>query len=408
MCTCMESLKFATKKLTSKQLEDLAKSVKSDANSFDCKFVEPIPKEIQTECSICLETLKEPYMVGCCGNRFCKDCIEPSKPLRFCPLCKDPSFQKLPDKQLQRLINQKNVYCLLQDCGCSWKGQINNLRQHLDINDEHTCANSSLRKEDVCQYLPVPCTYCKEYVRRIHMVDHETNCDSRPSLCNYCNYKGPHKDLDLHYKECLGYPIKCKNTCCSKFIPRRELHLHLDNCLWEKVDCAYCYAGCHEIILRKDMTEHMEKSLKEHLDLISAKCSILMKEEVKLFNELYELERNISILKQQLSLSEFHCEVVSLNNEELKQILQKNEEKDIQYLIVTNVPDNASQNNNNLKSRFGQYGTVTCAEMLEDHSSAIIEYSCISEYRRAIEVSKNPGIKLLHHHLQVHPIYADE
>ena len=55
---------------------------------YSCQFVEAIPTELQTECSICLHTVRDPYMVDCCGYRFCKDCIMPVYvAFKKCPLC---------------------------------------------------------------------------------------------------------------------------------------------------------------------------------------------------------------------------------------------------------------------------------------------------------------------------------
>ena len=42
---------------------------------YDCQFVDP-PQELQTECAICLHVVREPYLVDCCGYRFCRVCIE--------------------------------------------------------------------------------------------------------------------------------------------------------------------------------------------------------------------------------------------------------------------------------------------------------------------------------------------
>ena len=50
-------------------------------------FVEELTKDLQAECSICLHTVREPHLVGCCGYRFCKTCIEPLLPAKRCPLC---------------------------------------------------------------------------------------------------------------------------------------------------------------------------------------------------------------------------------------------------------------------------------------------------------------------------------
>ena len=55
---------------------------------YACEFMDTIPKEFQTECSICLHVLRDPHMVDCCGYRFCKRCIEQvMSEFKSCPLC---------------------------------------------------------------------------------------------------------------------------------------------------------------------------------------------------------------------------------------------------------------------------------------------------------------------------------
>lgn len=116
---------------------ELLERIKSDLAARNVKFVEPMPKEIQTECSICLSVLLEPYIVECCSNRFCKTCIESVALFRQpCPLCKCTSFQKIPDKHLQRLLKQRKVYCLLKDEGCAWTGEMDTLQKHLQLTVE--------------------------------------------------------------------------------------------------------------------------------------------------------------------------------------------------------------------------------------------------------------------------------
>ena len=129
-----------------KDLKELAENVKSSFELFDCKFVAPFPKEVQTDCSVCLHTLKQPYIVGCCGYRFCKSCLAPS--VISCPLWKEVNFDKLQDKQLERLLIQRPVYCLLQDSGCKWTGELGKLSSHLSFEDSLSVT--------ACEKLPVP------------------------------------------------------------------------------------------------------------------------------------------------------------------------------------------------------------------------------------------------------------
>ena len=87
---------------------ELLQRVKSEAIAPSFQFVEALPEEILSECAICLGVLKEPHIVGCCGNRFCKKCINSvlwaRKP---CPLCMSKYFQNMPDVHLQRLLSQR-------------------------------------------------------------------------------------------------------------------------------------------------------------------------------------------------------------------------------------------------------------------------------------------------------------
>ena len=42
---------------------------------YECEFVEPPPKQFQSECPICLQILREPRLIDCCGHNYCVACI---------------------------------------------------------------------------------------------------------------------------------------------------------------------------------------------------------------------------------------------------------------------------------------------------------------------------------------------
>jgi len=63
----------------------------------------------------------------------------------------------------------------------------------------------------------------------------------------------------------------------------------------------------------------------------------------------------------------------------------------------------------NLRSRFGQFGTVTFVHVLPDSfTSAAVVYDCPEAYENAIEASKTSGIRLCREFVQVHPIYSTD
>ena len=128
---------------------------------YQCEFVEK-PKELQSECSICLSILCEPYTVDCCGNKFCRTCIkrveDENKP---CPLC-NIAFTSVRDRQLERQLNERAVYCKNKDKGCNWIGELSQLKKHLNLeaslnSDQNTCDYQG----EPCPYKSAGCTFNK-------------------------------------------------------------------------------------------------------------------------------------------------------------------------------------------------------------------------------------------------------
>ena len=77
---------------------------------YDCKFVEPPPNAIQTECPICHFVLRDPYLINCCGNNFCHSCIRRIQDEhKHCPTCREDNFKvfsnmKLIEEMAQTLV----------------------------------------------------------------------------------------------------------------------------------------------------------------------------------------------------------------------------------------------------------------------------------------------------------------
>ena len=124
---------------------------------YECFFVKDPPQELQTDCSVCLCLLREPHLMDCeCGCNFCRTCIEPIKAEgKPCPLCNSCFTTAIPNRQLERVLNEMYVYCSHKDSGCAWKGELIALPQHLNI---EPCTD----RLSGCQYAPLKCSHCKE------------------------------------------------------------------------------------------------------------------------------------------------------------------------------------------------------------------------------------------------------
>jgi len=101
------------------------RSYRHEAGGYGCQFVSRPPEELQLECAVCLQILRNPHLIDCCGHNFCQSCINcvqmEGKP---CPLCNEPSFRVMHNKGLQRTLNGFTVYCTHRQDGCSWVGEL--------------------------------------------------------------------------------------------------------------------------------------------------------------------------------------------------------------------------------------------------------------------------------------------
>ena len=140
---------------------------------FDYEFVAAPPRSL--ECPVCLLTLREPHVISCCGNHFCRPCIQriqnDSKP---CPLCNEPNFTTFLHKGVMREVNSLMVRCPQKELGCDWEGELGQLQQHL---------NPAVKSRGKgCGFVLIDCVYkCGEQFPRREIHQHELEeCLGRP------------------------------------------------------------------------------------------------------------------------------------------------------------------------------------------------------------------------------------
>ncbi len=359
-----------TDELTSIDLQQLSDNTLESVNQREFRFVEPFPEEVQIECSICFQILKDPQIMTCCGYRFCQECIK--RVTHACPLCKE-AIQYFPDKTLTRQINQRRVYCLLKKDGCSWMGELSKVRNHLDFNHQDVTPTP-------CQFLPVPCEFCEEYVRRKDMEGHRARCLRRPLKCKFCGSSVRYGLLN-HYKNCIRSPVKCTNLQCTEYLTRNDIDTHLDSCGWSIVECKFKHAGCYSRIYRRKMEDHLEQDMKYHLELLSKKCDSLQIKEIMIESEMKALDDKVKGLEKELQ-----------------------DKGRIQFLVISDLPDDALEEQK-IKSRFGQYGSISDIELYPSKNAGIVVYSSSESYQKVMD-SRARGIRLCKGLLQVNPVYT--
>jgi hypothetical protein len=314
---------------TNKPEPRLRKRQLQGPGGFECVFVEEPPKQVQTECAICLCVLRDPYLVDCCCNSFCQSCIKPlqddDKP---CPLCNTKFTTCIPEKRLQRTLNDMSVYCPQKELGCDWIGKLISLPGHIkiDVNDD-----SQQQLLQGCPFAFLECTFCGDIIQRNNLKEHKMHaCPQRPYSCEYCeNYDSTYEDVTtIHWPVCPSRPMPCPNQCgCSLKFASLEEHFEKE-CPLQVIACVFQYAGCCEKLPRQDMSDHLTQSLALHMSLQATSYQ----------QEFEKLKHQVSDLKLQLDKAtelqkRSDAEIITLKAE--NQLLQKKLEQDCKIRVAS-------------------------------------------------------------------------
>ena len=250
---------------------------KGSSGGYDCELVELPPAAFQTACPVCHLFLREPHLISCCGQKICRQCLDPDNPEKTaCKLCGEPEFTHLQDRGLERSMKELEARCTYKKEGCEWSGKLGELELHLN----RGCDPENQPRE--CQFVGVACQYrCGEWFQRRHIAAHESKqCPKRPYTCDHCQtYKAVYDDVvQNHYSQCKKYPVACPNKCREFPFERHQLETHFqEECPLVQVVCPYQYAGCKAELVRKDVLQHIEVETSLHLTLLATVTESLVK-----------------------------------------------------------------------------------------------------------------------------------
>ena len=397
---------------------------------YECQFVTPFASEIQTECSICLSILREPFLVDCCGYRFCKSCIETVKEdHKPCPLC-NKNFKMFPDKQLQRMLSQKEVYCKLKEDGCDWTGELMKLDEHLNAD----CDDLDKRLEG-CGYTTLKCSHCEKMVPRREFKLHNIRCSGEKYTCEYCKkYSASyHKVTEDHWPECPDHPVKCPNGCETE-LKRSNVNKHVAcDCPQTMVQCDLAHFGCKVRLPRAQMTSHIEDGAMDHISLLTTKFRQAQDEIDGLKGEFADLAFELHCLEDMnASIQQENDELLEEVEETHREFEEKDQEierlrkmlsernpssnttrqapapstvvttqpppsNDGKSLLISNLPP--SVNEQKLKSLFGPFGRVAGVNLNLKSAEAVLVFEESESIGRAMAKGKGVGLKLHGHRL---------
>ena len=223
------------------------------ANVLDpeCEFVADVPEKLI--CFICTKLLTEPHLTECCGQHYCKSCLDNwflrNRTCPTCPHCRALNPKDILNKDRVREIKELEVYCKNHQGGCQWKGKLEDLGTH----------------QSGCLHNKVKCAGCGQKVRQSEVDSHLQNeCPSRSYVCEHCKqYKDTYHAITKpggHYETCPNYPVKCPLKC-GKTVQKKDVQIHISggecrigSIMEEAMDCTN---GCGQQVKQKDLREHL-------------------------------------------------------------------------------------------------------------------------------------------------------
>ena len=150
----------------------------------EIEFINPPPYD--HKCPVCFELLKNAYQTTCCGNHICFDCSKKLKGGK-CHKCRE-NFQANEDKFFSRQLLNLEVRCYYHKEGCTWKGELRGLEQHV-----------------------------------------ATNCNKGIVKCEHCSCQCKNKAaMKQHLPICGEIHINCPNNCLSYQYKRKCIQNHLE------------------------------------------------------------------------------------------------------------------------------------------------------------------------------------
>ena len=248
---------------------------------YDYDFVDtPLERVI---CVICHLPSREAHMTECCGHVFCKSCLDRAKATQYkaCSICKDQEFNTFGNKQINREVQGLHMYCTNKEKGCEWKGQVKDIRGHLENNDG-------------CQFEGLKCPHeCEEVIQRRYLTRHvDFECQHRKVECKYCHDKIKLLFVDsIHLEECPKVPLPCPNHCKTVgTILHEDMEIHRRECPLEMIQCEYHHVGCEVRMCRKRQRKHNENNMEKHLCMTKNELASTKSELASTNNRLNNLE----------------------------------------------------------------------------------------------------------------------
>ncbi len=233
-------------------------------------------------CSVCTKVMKDPYLVVCCGQKYCKRCLQSWLKTQSTPTClhcraAGRRFQHVVERGMKSEIESFHVLCPHHTSGCEWIGELRNLDNHLQSEDgcefyEVVCPNKC--QNDFNEYIKIQRGELQYHLQQL--------CLLRQISCIYCSEIITAKQYYSHEAICTMFPMECPNKCGEQGVVRKTIDAHRLSCMNEVILCTYAHAGCTRKMKRRDLDRHLTNSQTYHLQKMSAEFDKLKQEREEL------------------------------------------------------------------------------------------------------------------------------
>ena len=197
--------------------------------------------------------LRDP-VVDECGHTFCRGCIIQSLNHQGqCPLSRESISEEnlRPNLALKVLLNTFEINCETLNSECQWNGKLEELPIHLDT----------------CPYFEIPCgnRECPQLVMRKDHEIHRQNCGFVILNCENCKVEVTKNRYDHHKTCCPLGEILCDLGCSAKILRKDHTTHKNSECVERIVECEFKNVGCNFSCKFKDLQEHENNALNDHL-----------------------------------------------------------------------------------------------------------------------------------------------
>jgi len=244
-------------------------------------------------CNICRYPSRQPYLSDCCGNTFCKSCLEHGKKdatVDSCPICLKTLLDGTPCKQADQTIRSLHVFCTNKEKGFEWQGEVKDIDDHLG-------------SRDGCQFEEEICSVgCGKQLQRQYLTSHNKNdCVRRKVNCQHCHIAGEHQFIEgEHEKLCPKFLTVCPKKTSKNFASNDNIPTIIDNLLTSQEEARKTINKLtQELTFTKQQlattSQNLTKAENKHITLAAYTDKALANLEVK-----FQSKRLIVLLKRGL------------------------------------------------------------------------------------------------------------